>query len=944
MALVHQNNTGLYAGVSRQAIDLRLPSHSEEMINCYPTIQYGVRRRNPTRLISNDILLSDNQFAYSYDRGLAGESSEQYVVTIDDVNGLRVFDIQSAEYKTVTYSGNALKYLESSNPEIGFSAITIKDTTIIANRDITPLRIGDATSGTINKKTITFTSGYSTNYSTVNSYNADTAVPSSSIKKSLAPCRIKTYEGVYSIGSIIGYAKSYTIYSDVSVGATITFVIDGVDYKYTVATKQVRYNIYPETIAEMRTGIYKSLSSQLDDNLYGIELSGGTDIAIIKLDGTAITVTSSISYPSSVDIVPPALSSLASVSYERQTNISILSRLPSKYAYAKVTWSYKVEYNIGSGVVSAITAGTTSGYTQAASDYDKKAFVWIKQVSVDTAFPYKFYVTLKETNGTTIASTSSIETSTTGVASDIASWATGLADFTGTVSGSVARITRDSNTAFEIVVSDTYGSQASSAWIGEVTSMDDLPKSFPFKDTVIKIGGVKRADDVAYWVKYDGNSWVEWRDPNMKYRINGDTMPHKLVRNADFTFTLSNIDWNDILVGDEDSQSLPEIFGNEVQDLFFVNGRLGLLSRNGITLSQQGDLFNLFRTTVLSLLDDSAITTYIDSGKSVGLQYAVELQGSIILFGDKLQFSLDSSKAISPKTISVQPISGFEINKNVKPISSGDSVFFLVSKNGYSSLMEMNQTTVSMNIRAVDVSSHVTDYIDSDIMQLASSTRDNVVFLRSRTRKDTIWIYKHYGTEQAKEQMSWSKWVFSSDISSIFVFDKNLYIFGSRYDSSVPVDEYSLESVWRDERYWLDETCWVDSGMLKTPSFEIMDIDAYGNDASFKDVGSVRYDSEVELSELRLSKSAGEKEIRGSILLKTAEISSEDGSSFYLSVEDVERGTIRSIPEEYTIGRKPFIGGNAKNMKIKIVSNNGNGFQINSISLEGQYNVRSKRV
>jgi len=66
MALVHTNNTGIYAGVSKQAIDLRLPNHCEEMINCYPSIQNGTRRRNPTQQISSAIFAEDNQFMHTY--------------------------------------------------------------------------------------------------------------------------------------------------------------------------------------------------------------------------------------------------------------------------------------------------------------------------------------------------------------------------------------------------------------------------------------------------------------------------------------------------------------------------------------------------------------------------------------------------------------------------------------------------------------------------------------------------------------------------------------------------------------------------------------------------------------------------------------------------------------------------------------------------------------
>ena len=84
--------------------------------------------------------------------------------------------------------------------------------------------------------------------------------------------------------------------------------------------------------------------------------------------------------------------------------------------------------------------------------------------------------------------------------------------------------------------------------------------------------------------------------------------------------------------------------------------------------------------------------------------------------------------------------------------------------------------------------------------------------------------------------------------------------------------------------------------------------------------------------------------MRGTLLIKTAIISSVENSSFSLVVEDKERGTSRTIPSEYTVNRKPYISGNSKNMKIKVKSVGGSGFQINAISLEGQYNGRSTKL
>lgn len=923
MPLIHNNNLSVYAGVSKQAIDLRLPNHCEEMINCYPSVQYGLRRRNPTRLISETISVEENQFLHTYDRGLAGETEERYVITIDKTNGLRVFDVDTNEYRTVTYTGNARTYLESSNPEIGFAAITIKDTTFIANKDFIPIRVGEFSSAVNYAKLTVNLTGYSKSILAKSTTSTSSTSVVQKTITGLAPARIKTWKIQNNLNASLVY------YAIASVGATISVVVDGtITIKYTTKTITDTYNIYPESMSSWRLNLTNTIKTYLGAG-YTVEVAQNGEVFIYDMSGTALTVTTSLAFPSSVVTTAPAVALFSNITWV----------FGGMKLYTVTVYS---EANNGSNPITVTTGSSTKLLNTNTSDDDKKAFIWIKQVSVDTAFPYTFYVTLKETNGTVIATTSSSSTTATGVASAISSWATGLADFTGSADGSVVKITRDSGAAFDVVVSDTYGSQASSSWKGATNQMEDLPKSFPFKDTIVRIDGVNTVDSAKYWVKYDGNQWIEHRDPNMLYRINADTMPHKLVRNPDYSFTMSPIAWEDIAVGDEDTQTLPEFIGNTIQDLFFVNGRLGILTSNGISLSQTNNAYNFFRTTVLELLDDSPVVTYIDSSKSVGLKYASELQGAIVLFGDKMQFVLDASKPISPKTISVQPISGFEINRNVKPISSADSVFFLVSNSGYSSLMEMNKNTLSMNIRANDVSAHVPNYIDPDIMQIVSSQRDNAVFLRSRSKPNTIYVYKHYGTDEQKVQMAWSKWTFDMNIQAIFVFNKELYIFGSRYDVTVPLDEFSLVSTWDDSKIWIDETYWAETGILATPSFEKIDIETYHIGALFKDLGTVRYNSEIVLSEWALSVKDA-KEMRGNLLIKTAEISSEEDSNFYLVVKDKERNTEREIPAIYTVDRKPYISGNAKNMEIKLSSTNGDGFQINAISLEGQYNVRSRR-
>ena len=68
---------------------------------------------------------------------------------------------------------------------------------------------------------------------------------------------------------------------------------------------------------------------------------------------------------------------------------------------------------------------------------------------------------------------------------------------------------------------------------------------------------------------------------------------------------------------------------------------------------------------------------------------------------------------------------------------------------------------------------------------------------------------------------------------------------------------------------------------------------------------------------------------------KTIMVASEEGSDFELKIEDIKRKTSRVVPARYTIGRKPTVYGDAKNMRVSIVSDSSKGFRINSVSLEG---------
>ena len=141
--LVEQSIKTLYQGVSRQPDTVRLQGQVEESVNVLMSVVTGgFESRTGSRHIAT---LSDSSanvtaalqstfepFFYSYAR----DASEKYLVSIvhnaaTSSTSLLVYDF-AGNQKTVSFP-NGTSYLQQATPADNFSAVTIADTTIIAN-------------------------------------------------------------------------------------------------------------------------------------------------------------------------------------------------------------------------------------------------------------------------------------------------------------------------------------------------------------------------------------------------------------------------------------------------------------------------------------------------------------------------------------------------------------------------------------------------------------------------------------------------------------------------------------------------------------------------------------------------------------------------------------------------------------------------------------------
>ena len=206
------------------------------------------------------------------------------------------------------------------------------------------------------------------------------------------------------------------------------------------------------------------------------------------------------------------------------------------------------------------------------------------------------------------------------------------------------------NEAFNLTASDGLGGQILSVIKDDIENFADLP-SVAKHGMVIRVIGNPETGVDDYYVKFVGDNdqtgvcqgrWVETTAGGIKNAYDFSTMPHVLVRDgttgnfqlnqSDGSYggstaaPMGNFQFTPRQVGDELTNPPPTFVNNKISDIAFFKNRLVLLSGENVILSEVGEYFNFYRTTVAQLLDSDVIDVAVGGGASISnLKQAVLL-------------------------------------------------------------------------------------------------------------------------------------------------------------------------------------------------------------------------------------------------------------------------------------------------------------------------------
>lgn len=350
---------------------------------------------------------------------------------------------------------------------------------------------------------------------------------------------------------------------------------------------------------------------------------------------------------------------------------------------------------------------------------------------------------------------------------------------------------KNTSVNFSVATKDGFNSFAMVAIKDNLQKFTDLPTNPMIDSFQVQITGDQTSYFDNYWVKFNAGganktagTWRESLAPGMILGLDATTMPHQLVREANGTFTFKPSAWVDRQVGDSKSNPDPTFVGKTINDVFFFQNRLGFLSDESFIMTETGQYFNPYRTTVVQLLDSDPVDASAATNKVAVLTHAVGFNKQLLLFSRQQQFIVDSTDIMSPKKVPIKPSTDFFVNTSARPVTCGRNVYFAVDKGNWSAVREYFADLNNITNDATDVTSHVPTYVPSGITKIAGGANEDVLVLLSGTERTKLFIYKYYFSASEKLQSSWSTFTFdaSGTILSCEFIKSVLYLVISRAD------------------------------------------------------------------------------------------------------------------------------------------------------------------
>ena len=318
-----------------------------------------------------------------------------------------------------------------------------------------------------------------------------------------------------------------------------------------------------------------------------------------------------------------------------------------------------------------------------------------------------------------------------------------------------------------------------------VEDVADLPKQCKH-GYVVKVANSEAEED-DYYVKFIGKQkadgtyldgdgvWEECPEPGVKTTLDPATMPIQIVRQADGTFKVSQVDWENRLVGDTTTVPEPSFIGKVINKMLFFRNRLVMLSDENVIMSRPGDFFNFWPKSAITFTATDNIDISCSSEYPAIVYDGLQVNSGLVLFTKNQQFMLTTdSDVLSPLTAKINSLSSYNFNFETNPISLGTTIAFLDNAGKYTRFFEMQAVLREGEPNVLEQSKNISKLFPNNIDLIANSRENSTIFFATKgTNK--LYGFRYYQTGERRVQQAWFEWELSGTIQHIAMLDDALY-------------------------------------------------------------------------------------------------------------------------------------------------------------------------
>jgi len=302
---------------------------------------------------------------------------------------------------------------------------------------------------------------------------------------------------------------------------------------------------------------------------------------------------------------------------------------------------------------------------------------------------------------------------------------------------------------------------------------------------VVKVANSDAEED-DYYVKFFGHNdrdgegvWEECAKPGTSIEYDNSTLPIQIKREANGSFTVSRITWDQAQVGDtavDGTNPRASFVGYTINKLLFFRNRFVMLSDENVIMSRPGDFTNFWNKSAIQFTNTDPIDISCSSEYPAIVYDGIQVNSGLVLFTKNQQFMLTTdSDVLSPLTAKINFVSSYNFNYKTNPFSLGTTVGFLDNAGKNSRFMEMARVLREGEPDVIEQSKIVSKLLDKDL-DLVSNSRENGLVFFSEKNKTTLYGFKYFNASDKRIQQSWFTWEFKNKIVHHAVLDDDLYV------------------------------------------------------------------------------------------------------------------------------------------------------------------------